>query len=365
MKNVVIAAVALLSFSAAGAQERKAPAYPLITHDPYFSIWSNTDQLNASPTRHWTGATQSLVGMVKVDGSIYRFLGEEAKVWTPIAATSDDGDYTVAYTETKPASGWEQPGFSDAQWKKGAAPFGDNPSIAKTSWKSKDLWTRRTFTVANNDRGKLFLKMNHDDNVEVFLNGEQIFARKGWNNKFEYFPISSKLKKGSNVLAVHVANTAGGQWLDAGIVEEKVVVADAAIKLAEQKSVDINATQTIYEFTAGKANLTVTFTSPLLISDLHLVSRPVSYVNVKAASNDGEAHDVQLYFGASSDLAVNMPSQQVKADKYTAQGLSILKAGTLSQEVLKKKGDDLRIDWGYMYVAVPTAANVNKPLLLL
>jgi hypothetical protein len=60
---------------------------------------------------------------------------------------------------------------------------------------------------------------------------------------------------------------------------------------------------------------------------------------------------VQVYFGASTDIAVNTPAQPVRADKYTAEGLAILKAGSLEQPVLKKKGDDLRIDWGYMYVA--------------
>lgn len=360
MKKVVIAAVALMNFSAASAQERKAPAYPLITHDPYFSIWSNTDELNTSPTKHWTGVTQSLVGLVKVDGSIYRFLGEEDKSWISIAPTSDEKDYTVAYTETAPADGWQQAGFNDSQWKKGGAPFGDNRSTAKTYWKSNNLWTRRTFNVASLPTSDVFLKLSYDDNVEVYLNGEEIYAHKGWNSKFQYFPIKTKLKKGQNVLAVHIANTAGGQWLDAGIVAEKIVTPDAAIKLAEQKSVNLNATQTIYEFTAGKADLTVTFTSPLLISDLHLISRPVSYVNVQVKSNDGAAHDVQVYFGASTDIAVNTASQEVKAEKYAAKGLSILKAGTTAQPVLKKKGDDLRIDWGYVYVAVPTAANVKQ-----
>jgi len=115
----------------------------------------------------------------------------------------------------------------------------------------------------------------------------------------------------------------------------------------------MNATQTIYNFTCGAADLKVTFTSPLLMNDLPLMTRPVSYITFATKSNDGAAHAAQLYFGASSDLAVNVPTQPVKATKYTANNLAILKAGTVEQPVLGKKGDDLRIDWGYAYVAAP------------
>jgi hypothetical protein len=48
-----------------------------------------------------------------------------------------------------------------------------------------------------------------------------------------------------------------------------------------------------------------------------------------------------------------VPSQEVITKKYSADGLAILKAGTKAQPVLQKKGDDLRIDWGYMYLATP------------
>jgi hypothetical protein len=61
--------------------------------------------------------------------------------------------------------------------------------------------------------------------------------------------------------------------------------------------------------------------------------------------------------GASTNIAVNRSFQPVEAEGYDYGKLSILKAGTVEQPVLKKKGDDLRIDWGYMCVAVPKDEN--------
>ncbi len=141
--------------------------------------------------------------------------------------------------------------------------------------------------------------------------------------------------------------------VDAGIVDEPKLQPGGNIKLATQEDVTVNATQTIYRFTAGKTKLTLSFTSPLLPDNIDLVSRPVTYVHTSVSSTDGASHKVQVYFGASSALATNTPAQPVAAEQYNAQGLSILKMGTTEQPILKKKGDDLRIDWGYLYVAVP------------
>ncbi|MCH5599059.1 glutaminase family protein [Niabella ginsengisoli] len=351
-----------LSFLATNAQKQQAPAYPLITHDPYFSIWSFTDALNESPTKHWTGTDQSLTGYAKVDGKIYRFLGSESKSYDVLLPASEDKSYRVKYTETAPSDDWYQTSFNDSKWKGGIAPLGDDKSLAKTEWKSEDLWVRREFTMLDNKTQDVYLKLNHDDNVTVYLNGKEIYQKDGWVHKYIFIPIknpSTVLQKGKNILAVHVRNTAGGRHLDFGLAKERRVM-PTSVSNALQKGVQFKATQTIYDFTCGPVDLKVTFTSPLILKDLDLLARPVSYITFDANSNSGKAHNVEILFNTSSNLAVNTPAQEVIANKYAAKGMSILKAGTTSQPVLAKKGDDLRIDWGYIHVAVPQSTNASQ-----
>lgn len=348
------------------AQVTKAPAYPLITHDPYFSVWSFNDTLSAAPTKHWTGAEQSLLGMIKIDGQVYKFLGDELKTFENVIATADEKPYYVQYTESIPPEGWMNIDFVDKDWKQGVPPFSDNKTQARTIWNSKNIWMRRTFQLNKVNINKLFLKLYHDDNVEVYINGEMVYNATGWTGKYQNFPLAdaviSKLKRGKNVLAIHCANTAGGAFLDAGLLDQPPAKKGSQVIAATQKSVEVKATQTAYKFACGGVDVGVNFTSPLIMSDLDLLSRPVSYITFSVQSNDGKQHDAQLYFGASSNLAVNNPIQQVIATKYKNGDLSLLKAGTVEQAVLGKKGDDVRIDWGYLYVAAPNSLNAVQSI---
>ncbi len=68
----------------------RAPAVPLITIDPYFSVWSCADRLNASATCHWTGHTNTINGKLTVDGTVYRFMGGEEAGGIPMEQISLD-----------------------------------------------------------------------------------------------------------------------------------------------------------------------------------------------------------------------------------------------------------------------------------
>jgi hypothetical protein len=352
-------AFVLFSFTciAASAQVNKAPAYPLIVHDPYFSAWSFTDKLNESGTKHWTGKDQPLSGLIKVDGSVYYFLGEPENPVKNILPTGEGKPYECKFTETDPGAGWMNEQYDDASWKTGKAPFGTGwDNDAATEWKSKAIWVRREFNLANIDIEKLVLQLRHDEDVEIYINGALAFScdNSCFTSEYRNYPVADsikdKLKNGKNILAMHCINANGWSWLDAGLGKQALI---KNISRAVQKNVVITATQTKYQFQAGAINLDLNFLSPLIASNLDLLSRPVSFVNFKVNATDNKSHAVQVYFGVSSIFAVNKSSEEITTDQYDKDNLSVLKAGTKEQPVLKTKGDDVRINWGYVYVAVP------------
>jgi hypothetical protein len=55
----------------------RPPAVPLVTSDPFLSIWSEADRLTDAPTRHWTRHEHALVSLIRVDGKAYRLMGTD------------------------------------------------------------------------------------------------------------------------------------------------------------------------------------------------------------------------------------------------------------------------------------------------
>ena len=181
----------------------RAPSVPLITVDPYFSIWSNCDRLTDGETVHWTGEKQPLTGVVFVDGAPFTFMGK---------------------TEDAPAM--------------------------------------------------------------------------------------------------------------------------------EQTALNITACTSLYTFNAAGIELTAAFTTPLLLNDLDLASRPVSYLKLETKPTDGKAHDIRFQVTMDDCVCLNKKFQYPTVfTPLSLPGIVGAKVGAKNQHILNRSGDNLRIDWGWAYLA--------------
>lgn len=334
----------------------RPPAYPLINIDTYTSGWAFTDNLYDGSVKHWTGADFPLLGVIKVDNKIYRFMGKEEASYDAVIKTSVEGEWPAKYTTSKPSENWVAKQFDDSKWTKAIGAFGTihNEPTARTNWDSEYIWVRRNIQLDKNYRGKkVYLEYSHDDDAVIYVNGIEVIntgnaCRKNVRIKLSEEVVNS-LVKGDNMIAAYCFNRVGNGLIDFGLSVEK----DNKIQFATtaiQTSADVQATQTHYDFICGGVNLTLSFTAPLFMDNLDLISRPVNYISYNVKSNDGKKHKVELYFEASHNWAVDLPIQESVAESYEKEGLIFLKTGSKSQEVLAKRGDDVRIDWGYFYL---------------
>lgn len=202
--------------ASAAAASVRPPAVPLVTHDPYFSIWSMADKLTDEGTKHWTGKSAGMTAMAFIDGKPFRIMGSESR----------------------------------------------------------------------------------------------------------------------------------------------------RVPALEQTSLEVTPTRTVYSFRGAGIVATLAFLSPLLIDDLDIMARPVSYITAEVRSADGAEHSVALYFDASAEIAVNTADQKVVWTRAAVEDLTVLSFGSRDQPVLERKGDDLRIDWGFFYLAVPNQPGLSTAITL-
>jgi hypothetical protein len=193
----------------AEAQERP-PVVPLVTHDPYFSIWSMADHLTDINTRHWTGVDQPLAGLIRIDNVPYRYMGADPR----------------------------------------------------------------------------------------------------------------------------------------------------QVPAMQQVSLQVTPLHTIYTFETAGVRLQVTFFTAALPNDLDALSRPVDYLTWNITSTDSRAHAVDLLLDVSPVIAVDTNDQDVTWGRSVAPGMQVLRVGSRDQRLLNREGDNLRIDWGYFFLAVPDQPGV-------
>lgn len=330
----------------------RAPTYPLIVLHPDFNIWTVDDLLNNQCVRFSNGNDFPFIGIIRVDKKVYRFMGDKSVPLETIAPISFEGEWKGKYTFVQPAAGWEDATFDDSRWKTGAAAFGtkDQRNV-NTIWPSHSIWVRREIVFDKEllREDSLFLRYSHDDVFQLYINGKQLInTGYEWNNDVKIAipdSIIETMKDGKAVIAAHCENRAWGSLVDFGIyakAKKQLYLENLAI----QRDVDIQATQTHYEFTCSDVVLKLSFTAPLIMNDLEVMSRPINYISYEVASLDNREHEMEIYFELAPEKAFGGDEIQFEEES----DFVFLKAGYSDQKVWVNSSEAAP-SWGYFYMA--------------
>jgi hypothetical protein len=157
----------------------------------------------------------------------HRQLFEPPPVYRELVLTSEKQGQPWRYTTTRPADGWEKPDFAAAaDWSEGEGGFGTRGTpgaVIRTEWKTPDIWLRRTVELKGQPAGEVFLRIHHDEDAEVYINGVLAAKVPGYVTSYYEVPLPPEARKaltvGANTIAVHCKQTGGGQYIDVGLVE--------------------------------------------------------------------------------------------------------------------------------------------------
>lgn len=158
-----------------------------------------------------------------------------AQLLTPLYVKALHANRNGDSTWPSAPAGWNEVDFDDSNWTDLALPtasFGHTggpfTSLQYNShWYGEYncYWMRRTFILDNVNAGDSFtLNCVHDDNMVVFVNGQQVLNAEGWtatpsncawDNSYESFSIpASAFREGENVLAIYIQQNWGGAYFD-------------------------------------------------------------------------------------------------------------------------------------------------------
>ena len=131
-----------------------------------------------------------------------------------------------------------------------------------------------------------------------------------------------------------------------------------------QVDIDIDALSTYVVYEGAGIRLFATFTSPLMADSLYYSSRPVTFLKLAYESIDGKEHKVNASIAFSEEFVLNKSGEgRAWSENVAIDGITAVKMGNGKQDVLGKKGDDIRIDWGYLYLAVKGEAKSGNKVI--
>nr|WP_321412137.1 sugar-binding domain-containing protein [uncultured Carboxylicivirga sp.] len=145
-----------------------------------------------------------------------------------LVPSSEKSPQVWKYRTDQPATTWYQTTYTDSHWSTGNGGFGTYGTpgaVIGTEWNTNNIWMRRQFELgdlSSVNMDDVYLYIHHDEACEVYINGVLATSLTGYTTKYITVPISAEAKaalieNGTNLIAVHCNQTAGGQFMDVGL----------------------------------------------------------------------------------------------------------------------------------------------------
>lgn len=174
---------------------------------------------------------------------------------------------------------------------------------------------------------------------------------------FSVWSINDRLNEGTTRHWTGSPNTIEGTVTVNG--KEYVFMGDAGKReKIPQTDFSYDALTTSYAFKNDEVSLGLRFLSPLLPDNLEIMTRPVSYLMLACTTADGSPAEIKI--SASEELCLNLRGEGTVAGETVAfRGGKAVKMGNTEQKPLWRSGDNVRIDWGYFYLAARGDADTS------
>lgn len=141
------------------------------------------------------------------------------------ASSQDAVQDAWRYSTQKPANNWQAPDFVDRSWRQGVGGFGTAGTPGArvgTAWSTGEIWLRKRFELTEIPSRPALL-VHHDEDAEIFINGQSVAEFKGFITDYRVVPLEPKasaaLIVGKNLMAVHCTQRTGGQFIDVHLVD--------------------------------------------------------------------------------------------------------------------------------------------------
>jgi len=337
----------------------RPPAIPIVVSEPHIQNWVRGDNTTISEgVVHWDGRSHGMLGTVRIDGTVYRWLGVyETEV--------DPWKHVLTYEGTD-----INPGSCDITNMRAEHAEDCNRFCVKTAGCRSFVMTGTTCYLKGCVEPR---KSVADHQSTIIVPDANIYQNQ------DIAPGSCDIDNSVVSTEQECAELcAASQNCAAYVIDEVTkkcylksctspVVASAAHKAyipksfhpppapqptaLTQKSVRVYPTRTVIELELpGVLAVTVTTLNTMFPDDLLKLSMPTTTITLEVKSLDGKTHNVEAYLEASASHTVDGLDEEVVVNSWKSSTALGARVGSTAQKIFGVWGDHVNVDWGYLYL---------------